>query len=254
MRIDALHRRVVMDARTLQRDLNAILPATLPSRYHERVANLKPLMTAINRITVRHRIRNEMKFDRDVPAANIKFTAEWLPEDGPDSSDIRVFWHVHPRGRRVVMTPSAWTVFRFNYWSYVLHELIHRQQDFFRKNQSSPRVYRPFAKDTALRDEQVYRGSFDEIEAYAHDAVLELLRQRGALPWDVFLHTMQQHPENGLSLPSYAIYKKTFADNEQHPVLPQFHRKMRAWYEVMVRDLQFYRDLDLYVDDHSVVS
>lgn len=258
MRLDALHRRVIMDASVIHTDLDAVLPAKIPAQYDNRVVYLRPLLRRVNTTTRLHNIHNDITNDPKVSKATVKFTAEWRPEEllphnGSDA-DIHVHWMMHPRGRRAVMTQDTWTMFRFGYWSYVLHELVHRHQNYYRKDQSSPRVYRPISDKADIREEQQYLGDFDEIEAYAFDAALEMFARYPSDSWDENFAATKALPASTHTPTTYAIYKKTFAEAPHHPVITTFERKMHTWYAIMLPYRDFYRELELSAHDRPLFS
>lgn len=252
MQLAVLHRRVMMDARVMQEAVADILPVKMPKRYQGRAFNLSSFLARLNAVTEPYGVVNVMTVeskDSTVPPHTVMLTGTWLPEDllphEGSSADIRLEWHVAPHTRRQKWTQKEWSKRRFYFWSYLMHEMVHRHQDVYRNNGSFARVYRPWAEKQETQDEQTYLGDYDEIEAHAHDVALEM---RIWYPDATYREALTQMKQTMLAAPftsTYAVYLRVFRDAAQHPALPVFHRKIKQWWKLMGRQDEFYQFLHL---------
>jgi hypothetical protein len=252
MQLAAIHRRVIMDARVLQEALADVLPVKLPKRYQGRAFNLSSFLARLNAVTEQYGIYNAISMepeDARIPPNTVLLTGTWLPEDllpqQGSSADIRLEWHVAPNHRRQRWTQKEWAKRRFYFWSYAMHEMIHRHQDVYRGDGSLARVYRPWAVKEDAQDEQKYLGDYDEIEAHAHAVAREM---RTWSPDHTYREGIQQMKSDVLPAPftsTYSVYMRAFRDAKQHPALPVFHRKIKQWWQLMGEQDEFYHFLHL---------
>jgi hypothetical protein len=228
MQVDALHRSIADDVRVMHTTVRRTLPAGMPARAGHAM-NLKAFVRRLNVVMEPLRVFNEMKTDAEVDPGSVRTTGLWvpkheLPENG-SAADIRIIWHM--KTKRVQMTQPEWTRRRYFFWQTYMHELVHRYQ-----NQRNIRVYRPQTSSRDGRAEQTYYCNYDEIEAYAHDAALELLTWWGHLPFrEATTEALMYHGR--VVTPTYLLYDATFGDTPDHPALKQFKRKLRLWYDVV---------------------
>lgn len=248
MRIESLHRRIVMDARVLHEHLHHVYPVELPKIYQHQGMNLGSFLTRINAVTRPLNVVSAITNDGVARRQSISFSGEWLPEcllpANDETADIRIYWMTHPRGRRVHFTPSEWAHTRFVFWTVLMHELTHRHQDVYRGDTRAARVYRPHALAGARHDDQLYLGDYDEIEAHAHDIALEALHHYPGHTLSMALSKMA-HPDTKPPSSTYPIYLETFAGSTQHPAVRVMHRKVRLWYATMQKNLDFYHTVEL---------
>ena len=258
MQLAALHRRVMMDTRVLHEAVNAVFPVKMPKRYRNRPFNLSAFLRQLNAVTEPLGVLNELVNERELPKGGVVMTAQWLPEDhlpvNGSSADVRLEWHVHPHGHRQSWTQNLWGKRRFYFWSYLMHELIHRHQDVCRGvsqgQESLARVYRARVENTVLKEEQTYLGDYDEIEAHAHDVALEM---RAWYPDATYREALAQmkaeDPPRGVvtcqTASTYAVYTRAFRTTPKHPALPVFHRKIKTWWHLMSTQPDFYQSLHL---------
>lgn len=252
MQLAVIHRRVMMDARVLHEALNDVLPVKIPRRYRGRAFNLSSHLSRLNAVTEHYGILNVIAEDPDdakIPPNTVLLTGTWLPEDllpqQGSTADIRLEWHVGPAHRRQRWTQKEWSKRRFYFWSYLMHEMIHRHQDVYRTNGSCARVYRPWAERKDMQDEQTYLGDYDEIEAHAHDVALEMRIWYPTLPYRECLSQMRNGLLTASHISTYAVYTRAFRDASKHPALPVFHRKIKQWWRLMGEQKDFYRSLHL---------
>lgn len=258
MRVDFLHRRVMDDIRALSLDLRDVFPQQMPACYANRATNIGAFVKRMNAVTVNHRIWNQVSVveQPEIYAPGwLRFCGEWTPKEFRTKEhrdqDVIIHWLVHPTARRITFTPNKWAFWSFTYWVYVMHELVHRHQAPTRNKSISERVYRPAAKETEnapLHDEQKYLGSYDEIEAHAHDIALELLAIYPNLPFREAMRNMRHTNFHSVSiggLVTYPIYRHAFSDAPHHPVMPILHRKIRTWYRQLKQHRDAYEELGM---------
>lgn len=257
MRIDYLHRRVMRDAQTLYAVLENVVPAQLPTEYSGRAINLQSFLNRVNRETEPLRIWHDiihpdvgLMADRDIPNSegSLHYMGEWLPRSyvkttGHDA-DILIHWIVPQNGRRVTYTPATWRARRFTLWTYLMHEIVHRHQGAMGTEARESRVYHPQTTDLHLKEERMYLGDYDEIEAHAHDVALEMLAWYPDLSFTAAMAEVRasRYPKN--SYATYPIYLRAFTD-PKHPAFRVFQKKIRAWYQMMSKDRQTYIEMSL---------
>lgn len=114
--------------------------------------------------------------------------------------------------------------FLFDLNCTIQHELIHQYQWLHRDvNVHSPRRYRQEWYSTM----QEYLSSFDEIEAQAHDAVMEIKYfYPGICPKVVLTKYLDAED---VYLPTVTTYMNAFAHQVSHPVMRRFFRKLFVW-------------------------
>ena len=114
--------------------------------------------------------------------------------------------------------------FLFDLNCTIQHELIHQYQWLHRDvSLHSPRRYKQEWYSTM----QAYLSSFDEIEAQAHDAAMEIKYFHPDLLPSLVL-TKYFNAEN-LYLPTVTSYMNAFAHQVTHPVMRRFFRKLFMW-------------------------
>lgn len=252
MQLEAIHRRVIMDARVLQEAVAGVLPVKLPKQYQGKRFNLSSFLARLNAVTEPYGILNIIAGEPDdakIPPNTTLLTGTWLPENllpcANSTADIRLEWHVAPGCRRQQWTQREWAKRRFYFWTYVMHELVHRHQDVYRSDGSFARVYQPWADKEDMQNEQKYLGDYDEIEAHAHDVALEM---RAWFPTANYRDALQAMKIELFSAPftsTYSVYMRAFHQASGHPVLPVFHRKIKKWWLLMGQQEEFYRSLHL---------
>lgn len=243
MRIDTLHRRMSRDVCALHDAVREILPVRMPRQYETRNMNLTPFIARLNALTEPFGVFNEIILDREIQAGMIANTGLWnpeevLPENG-SNADVRVFWHINPKTHRSHMSQTRWDKRRYYFWEIVMHETIHRHQNALRESGES-RVYRAQTDKRELREEQNYLGDYDEVEAYAHDAALELRHWYGPLSYGQAIKVTAEDSRS-----TFLTYVGTYLDTPKHPALVAFKSKMRAWFDYMGKQTDFYNMLAL---------
>lgn len=246
MKLKVLHRRVLNNAERVQTVLEPVLPAKLPKRYLDRQTNLSSFISRINTAAKPLDICVDRIVNEDAPEDGFMFTGLWLPEDElPHKkryADVRIEWHTHPTMRRVKFTPLSWQRMRFGFWSYLLHELVHRQQNIDQPERST-RVFRPISAVRSLREEQEYLGDFNEIEAYAHDAALEMVLLSPRASFLSAFGKMQKQPLDRNT--AYNVYSQIFAAVPDHKAVQVFETKMYEWFMLIKEQQDFYKGLEL---------
>jgi len=234
-----------MDA--MRHAVGEVLPARMPKKYHQQKLNLRPFIRRLNTVTEPFKVFNELQLDNAMPVGSVVASGLWLPKDDlPEDgsyADIRVIWHTHPKTRRVTLTPLKWDRRRFYYWQRIGHELVHRYQEASRPPDAEARTYRVAATARKEKEQQAYYGNYDELEAYAHDAALEMMLWYSAYSF----HDAQKWMENwglaGAVVPTYNTYLAVF--DPSHPAVPAFKRKCHAWWDIMQKSKDFYAKLEL---------
>ena len=250
MRLDALHRRVVMDARVIQQKVNDVFPRKLPAEYRGRATNIQAFLNRLNTVTEPFGVRNVIVDDPRLPKNVNKMTAYWIAERElpyeQSMADIRLEWHVHPQAHRMVWNARTWAQRRFFFWTFLMHELCHRHQNIYRENrdQHESRTYRSDATHEDIRSDQEYLGDYDEIEAYAHDVAFEMLIQFPELSFTEALSAVAGQADAD-DPSSYSFFMKAFETSPKHPALKIFQKKIRQWYRILSGNMEFYHSLHL---------
>ncbi len=248
MQLVALHGHVMQDSLVLLDATRAVLPEKLPPEYAGRSIYFASLLKRLNACTLPLGVYNTMVEDVSMTPNEVKMTAEWRPyrtrvRKG-QNADIRIRWHVHPLARRWVVTPTSWRHRRFYFWSFLMHELVHRHQDAARRKNTTSLVFKPAAEEKNLRAEQTYLGDFDEVEAYAHDIALEMVVWFPAMRYrEAFQHMKTFHHRRITA--TYPGYAGVFGETPTHPAMRALRRKIHVWYRIMDQHRDTYQTLGL---------
>lgn len=250
MRLDALHRRVIMDARVIQQKVDEVFPRKLPATLRGRKTNIQAFLNRLNSVTEPFGVKNIIVNDPQLPVNVNKMTAYWINEKElpheQSMADIRLEWHVHPQSHRIQWTARSWAQRRFFFWTFLMHELCHRHQNIYRENADhhESRTFRSDATHEDIRSDQEYLGDYDEIEAYAHDVAFEMIIQFPELSYlEALAAVAGQTDVDDPS--SYAFFVKAFETSPHHPALRIFKKKIRQWYRVILKHTDFYQSLQL---------
>lgn len=248
MRVDVLHKRLVHDIAMLQPVVDPVFPVGLPVQYQNRSMNLRGFIDRLNTVTNAFNIHNEIEWDKTVDPGQVSLSGLWiseseLPENESDA-DIRVIWHVHPGTKRLKHTTTDWNRRRYFWWQIAMHEVIHRHQEVHRTLKGlEPREFLPQTTSRLLKESQGYYGHYDEIEAHSHNAALEFLTWWN-LPYKACVEAALTYHGRVL-VPTYVCYMATYMDTPRHPAYLTFKRKVKAWFDVMQKNPEVYRTLQL---------
>lgn len=248
MRIHNLHRRVIRDMDMMLAPVNEILPLKMPACYETRKMNLGAFVKRLNTVTEQFNVVNEVLDDITIPKGSSAVSGIWYPEDllpenGSDA-DIRIIWHPNPESHRIKITPTIWARRRYYFWERVAHELVHRYQDIDRGPDTTARTFKVrTADDDKAAEQKQYFGDYDELEAYAHDAALELMTWWPGTTLKQAIGLANQVDENSVVWATYQNYLSTFEVG--HPARTHFRRKVKQWYHAMTQTEDFYTRLAL---------
>ena len=99
MQLEALHRRVIMDARVIHEAVNTVFPAKMPKQYQGRAFNLSAFLRRLNATTESLGVVNDVVAEKGIPKNTVLMTAQWLPEDclpvNGSSADVRLEWNIN---------------------------------------------------------------------------------------------------------------------------------------------------------------
>ena len=248
MRIHTLHRRVIRDMEMMIDDVNTILPVRMPNRWETRSLNLGAFVKRLNTVTEPFNVINEILPDPSTPAGASVVSGVWYPADllpaNDSDADVRVIWHPHPGSYRIKMTPTTWARRRYYFWERLAHEFVHRYQDLERPDDTEARTFRVRTDDEkAANEQQTYYSDYDELEAYAHDAALEMLTWWPDLTFKQAIGKANKLDVDARVWSSYHNYLSSFEVG--HPARPHFRRKAKQWYHAMQQTPDFYAKLEL---------
>lgn len=160
---------------------------------------------------------------------------------------IEIVLHHMPRKKRFAITTTRREQLRFRILNILSHELVHRYQMMHRnviKTDSNPSrilLGPPQAEISADRKkDQLYLADYDEIEAYAHDAVQELWYYGKIQGIDVSGQKLVkaakavffEQDETAPMIYPLWLYHQTFGGDSSHPAIQALFRKMQAWEKV----------------------
>jgi hypothetical protein len=247
MRIDALQRRLTRDVTALHTAVQDVLPVQMPDRYAEPF-NLRSFLNRLNEQSLPLNVYNKLVPDVTQDKGTLRMSAEWLgydelPEDGTHA-DVRILWYVNPNSRRVKVCPAEWARRRFYFYSLTMHEFIHRYQDETRDEHATAKKFSPSAPEPAIRREQEYYGDYDEIEAHAHNAALELATWYPYLNYHNAVTECLQYSGRMIT-PTYNMFFVAFLDNLKHPTFRTFKNKVNAWYKMIRNSSEMYDMIQL---------
>lgn len=241
MNVTTLHRRVVRDVSLFREQLDQVLPVEVPECYALRMSTGR-LVNQINAVTLRHGIYTEVYTSTSItPGAMFTSGVWWDSKDRErPHCDIGLLFGTHPNARVVGSSQHLWRRRRMFFWQALMHELIHRHQG----EEKGVRVYRSHAQDSELREEQQYLGNTDEIEAFSHDAAVEVHVHWPHLSLSqAFAKPLEDHVRRSTT---YAMYARSFKDDPEHPAMRHFLRKTRAWFDVVKSHAAYYDSLRLW--------
>lgn len=150
----------------------------------------------------------------------------YQPEAG--TALISTFFHFDDeQPGRLLWTPGFWKHLQFRYLAILQHELVHRYQWWHRRKHKTPQTYQTFTNlDRLQQKEQEYLGNYDEIEAYALDAVMDWRYYVPHIP----LTTRNIHEQFALnSMPALTFFHCEFNGDMNHPAIRALFRKMKHW-------------------------
>ena len=248
MRIHNLHKRVTRDMDMMLDGVNTVLPPKMPARYETCQMNLGAFVKRLNTVTETFNVVNEIADDASIPVGQSATSGAWYPEDllpeQDSDADIRVVWHPNPSSHRIKITPTVWARRRYYFWERVAHELVHRYQDLDRDSDSSSRRFKVRTSDIEQADEQkTYFSDYDELEAYAHDAALEMMTWWPGTTLKQAIGLANQIDPAAKVWATYSNYLTTFEVG--HPARTHFRRKVKQWYHAMTQTTDFYTRLAL---------
>jgi hypothetical protein len=248
MRIQTLHRRVIRDMDMMFDDVNAVFPPKMPKRYETRRMNLGAFVKRLNTVTTKFNVCNELHDDAEIPRGAAAVAGFWYPEDllpeNDSDADIRVTWHPNPAAHRIKMTPMQWARRRYYFWERLAHELVHRYQSLDRPDDAVSRTFRVRTdNEEQAQEQQQYYNDYDELEAYAHDAALELSTWWPGCTIQQAIAQAQELRNDARVNATYNTYLTTFEVG--HPARPHFRRKVKQWYHAMQQTPDFYSKLAL---------
>ena len=245
MRTDILHHRIVRDIEVMIDAIDDVLPVKMPLQYEKRTMNLGSFVKRLNGATEACNVFNEICVDETLQKSALVTSGFWYPEedrieDG-NPADVRIFWHTHPDCHRISITSTIWHRRRYVFWERLMHELVHRHQMVFRQDDSLPKTFRSSSDNPKIKEEQDYYSNYDELEAYAHDAALEMLTWWKDLPY-----RQAMAASVGMRTPIASTYESYTSQFEPgHLVRTHFKRKLQSWYKVMSLTPEFYDRLAL---------
>lgn len=248
MRIHTLHNRVIRDMDMMFDEVNTVFPPKMPKRYETRQMNLGAFVKRLNTVTTKFNVFNELKDDLATPKGMVLVSGFWYPESWlpvrESDADARVIWHLNPDSHRIRITPTIWSRRRYYFWEYLAHELVHRYQDLDRPDDARSRTFRVRTDDSDQAAEQKqYYSDYDELEAYAHGAALELLTWWPDCTVQQAIGHAQEIDPNSRVWTTYNSYLTTFEVG--HPARTHFRRKVKQWYHAMQQTPDFYSRLAL---------
>lgn len=246
MNTGKLHRRVMADIEPMIDAVNRVLPVRMPKAYETRCINMVPFIKRLNAVTEPHNVFNEIAYDSTLSLGQTVVSGIWLPKsDRPENgsnADVRILWHMHPKTRRLPLTPLKWDRRRSYFWSRLGHEVVHRHQDKLRSPDGDARNYRTQTEDRASREDQQYLGNYDELEAHAYDAAVELTSWCPGQSFASAVKVVTGVTGNAV-IPTFNAYIDSFPVG--HPAILPFQRKVRAWWEQIQKCPEFYMKMAL---------
>jgi len=123
---------------------------------------------------------------------------------------------------------QRWKEFKFTLSQVCQHESIHQHQWQHRDSsmyEVLPPEFRNAEEKTDINEERDYLSDFDEIDAYAHDIIMEIKHYYPKkCPYRV-LKSMNHHKK----IWSYNYYKKTFKGTEWNVIKNRLYKKAYKW-------------------------
>lgn len=221
--------------------VNAVFPPEMPRQYETQQMNIAPFHRKLEAALAPNNITVPIQRDSTEPEGTLLLSGMWYAR-GP----IEIRMHLHTATHRVKWTPAIWKRRRMFFWETVMHELIHRYQGSAEGERFSGVYYYSVDEDDPTRKEELeYYGECDEIEAYAHDAAVELFTWYPTSTLAGAIRQVATRRSTGMTRPAYTVYTRVFEHNKHNPALQQFHRKLRSWWNLVHAESDFYRSLEL---------
>jgi hypothetical protein len=119
-----------------------------------------------------------------------------------------------------------WDKFMFSVSQTAQHELIHKYQNQFRQDclDVEPIDFRSLLQDE-IEDEMEYLSDIDEIDAYAHDIVMEILKHYPKENPYYILNTINKRRK----IDAYSYYKRTFKKEDWSEIRKLLIKKAYKW-------------------------
>jgi len=169
---------------------------------------------------------------------NAKNKYNWNIKYPKRAADIFITIHYNKiNTNEIILTRAKHREFLLKLYSAISHEIIHRAQWSRIRSKEIPAEYCLWYKyysskcaDRAKRDEQEYLGSYIEIDAYAHDFMLDL--KRVAIDSQCSsLELLRRHKSLSMQDSVLDDYLNTFDYDYNHPAIKLLLRRTRFWIE-----------------------
>ena len=165
-----------------------------------------------------------------------KDKCSWTVERPRRSPDIFITIHYNKSNfNNIKFTKKDYYQFLFRLYATISHEIIHRSQWSRIRSKEVPaehsvwyKYYSSKCSDSKKRDEQEYLGSHIEIDAYAHDYMLDLERaslESGLTP----LQLLRKHKTVIIQDSVLDDYLKVFDYDFSHPAIKRLLQRTRFW-------------------------
>jgi hypothetical protein len=160
----------------------------------------------------------------------------WIPERPRRVADIFITVHYNPKNNyNIKLTKKNYNQFLFRLYATISLEMIHRSQWSRIRSKDVPaehsvwyKYYSSNCNDAKKRDEQEYLGSHIEIDAYAHDYMLDLNRASLESKYSP-LQLLRKHKTASIQDSVLDDYLKLFDHDFGHPVIKSFLERTRFW-------------------------
>ncbi len=185
-----------------------------------------------------------MSADKNIDVDEINLNGYFDPERWDEWENIELVLIHHPNNKKnIIFDNISWKNLKFHIKQVLLHEFIHREQ-YKKRNGFNPNKILNITdllvkfRRTPDEEQKEYLSNIDEIEAHAHDIVLELHNEN--LNFNEIkniLRTFSKIPNKAQESKSITLwaYGKYFNRNTNHPVIKLLLKKIYAY-------LQYYRD------------
>jgi len=174
--------------------------------------------------------------DEEVDLKEIQVSGVFDPQK--KRKNIEICLHYNPKSMRIVLTEPQWNRLRDNLSGCMQHELIHRNQWSRIRNKDCEgslwdRYYKSYESDPEKIKTQEYLGEFMEIDAHAHDFMLEMKRNSKKTSPYVLLRNNRLIDTD--KYPTFFEYLCAFNHDRTSPVMKKFFDRTRFWVKEEIR-------------------
>jgi hypothetical protein len=138
---------------------------------------------------------------------------------------IEIVLCYHPLDEKIKLTEYRWTRLCALFADTILHEVIHMRQ-YRRRDYKDIPGYESSANLARKRNEQIYLGNSDEIDAYSFNIACQLLDRFGEDKTSIVNYLNTDLNDKRLKKDGFRMYLDAFDHNHSHRVIRKLKKKV----------------------------